>query len=50
MRSRRECGSGVQSLQTEIEHLRARLGAGGRALYDLRPGDPGCFAWSGDNP
>ncbi|MFD3657658.1 hypothetical protein [Streptomyces sp. NPDC058620] len=27
-----------------------RFGPGGRALYDLRPGDPGHFDWVSDMP
>jgi hypothetical protein len=37
--------SGV-ALPTEL----GRFGAGGRALYDPRPGDPERFDWSGDSP
>ncbi len=33
-------------LSTEL----GRFGAGGRALYDPRPSDPGRFDWSGDSP
>ncbi|MGW2286968.1 hypothetical protein [Streptomyces phaeochromogenes] len=34
------------ALSTEL----GRFGAGGRALYDPRPGDPSRFDWSGDSP
>ncbi|MDO0924289.1 hypothetical protein QQY24_02260 [Streptomyces sp. TG1A-8] len=40
-----EIGAGV-SLPTEL----GAFGAGGRALYDPRPGDRGRFDWSGDCP
>lgn len=44
-RGRDAIGSGVV-LGTEL----GRFGAGGRALYDPRPGDPGRFDWTGDAP
>lgn len=34
------------ALETEL----GRYGAGGRSLYDPRPGDAGHFDWSGDTP
>lgn len=34
------------ALETEL----GRYGAGGRSLYDPRPGDPGRLDWSGDTP
>ncbi|MFH9672137.1 hypothetical protein ACH4L5_07615 [Streptomyces sp. NPDC017405] len=34
------------ALSTEL----GRFGAGGRALYDPRPGDPGRWDWTGDAP
>ncbi|MER5757230.1 hypothetical protein [Streptomyces sp. NPDC002088] len=34
------------ALPTEL----GQFGAGGRALYDPRPGDAGRFDWSGDSP
>ncbi|MGW7052272.1 hypothetical protein [Streptomyces sp. NPDC054887] len=37
--------SGV-ALETEL----GQFGAGGRALYDPRPGDPCRWDWSGDAP
>ncbi|MET9440692.1 hypothetical protein [Streptomyces sp. NPDC006610] len=40
-----ETGVGV-ALATEL----GRFGAGGRALYDPRPGDPARFDWTGDAP
>lgn len=40
-----ELGTGV-ALPTEL----GRFGGGGRALYDPRPGDRGCWDWSGDTP
>ncbi|MGW0548709.1 hypothetical protein [Streptomyces altiplanensis] len=40
-----ETATGV-ALQTEL----GRFGAGGRAMYDPRPGDPRRFDWSGDTP
>ncbi|MGW0337909.1 hypothetical protein ACWD0J_40025 [Streptomyces sp. NPDC003011] len=40
-----ESGTGV-SLRTEL----GQFGAGGRALYDPRPGDPARWDWSGDSP
>lgn len=40
-----ELGTGI-ALQTEL----GRFGAGGRAVYDPRPGDPRRFDWSGDSP
>ncbi|MGW3209041.1 hypothetical protein [Streptomyces sp. NPDC001135] len=33
-------------LQTEL----GQFGAGGRAMYDPRPGDPARFDWTGDTP
>lgn len=38
--------AGGAALSTEL----GRFGAGGRALYDPRPGDPSRFDWSGDSP
>lgn len=40
-----EVDTGV-ALATEL----GQFGAGGRALYDPRPGDPARFDWSGDIP
>ncbi|MEU1010947.1 hypothetical protein [Streptomyces sp. NPDC005890] len=40
-----EVDTGV-ALATELE----QFGAGGRAMYDPRPGDPAGFPWSGDIP
>jgi hypothetical protein len=40
-----EVDTGV-ALATEL----GQFGAGGRALYDPRPGDPDCWDWSGDTP
>ncbi|WP_461025748.1 hypothetical protein [Streptomyces sparsus] len=40
-----EISTGV-ALLTEL----GQYGAGGRALYDPRPGDPTRFDWSGDTP
>ncbi|GGZ08965.1 hypothetical protein GCM10010300_61030 [Streptomyces olivaceoviridis] len=40
-----EVGTGV-ALATEL----GRFGAGGRAMYDPRPGDPTRFDWAGDTP
>ncbi|MEU6509045.1 MULTISPECIES: hypothetical protein [unclassified Streptomyces] len=40
-----ELGPGV-ALATEL----GRFGAGGRALYAPRPGDPRRFDWAGDAP
>ncbi|MFE9445832.1 hypothetical protein ACFYO2_44555 [Streptomyces sp. NPDC006602] len=40
-----EIDTGV-ALQTEL----GRFGAGGRAMYDPRPGDRRRFDWSGDTP
>jgi len=40
-----EADTGV-ALSTEL----GQFGAGGRAMYDPRPGDPPCFDWSGDTP
>ncbi|MCB8901980.1 MULTISPECIES: hypothetical protein [unclassified Streptomyces] len=34
------------ALETEL----GRYGAGGRSLYDPRPGDPSRLDWSGDTP
>ncbi|MFF8727182.1 hypothetical protein ACF073_11905 [Streptomyces sp. NPDC015171] len=34
------------ALPTEL----GRFGAGGRAVYTPRPGDPGRFDWTGDTP
>jgi hypothetical protein len=43
--TRDDLGTGV-ALPTEL----GRFGAGGRALYDPRPGTPDRFDWSGDSP
>ncbi|GAA3041545.1 MDR/zinc-dependent alcohol dehydrogenase-like family protein [Streptomyces glomeratus] len=43
--TRDEIGTGV-ALPTEL----GRFGAGGRAVYDPRPGDQRRFDWSGDIP
>ncbi|MGW0209646.1 hypothetical protein ACWDZ8_28965 [Streptomyces sp. NPDC003233] len=40
-----EIDTGV-ALPTEL----GQFGAGGRAVYDPRRGDPGRFDWSGDRP
>ncbi|GAA4329966.1 hypothetical protein GCM10023086_59340 [Streptomyces venetus] len=40
-----EAGTGV-ALPTEL----GQFGAGGRAIYDPRPGDPGRLDWTGDTP
>ncbi|MGW2778686.1 hypothetical protein ACWC4C_40435 [Streptomyces olivaceoviridis] len=40
-----EVGAGA-ALPTEL----GRFGAGGRAMYDPRPGDPTRFDWAGDTP
>ncbi|WP_344585294.1 hypothetical protein [Streptomyces lunalinharesii] len=40
-----EVETGV-ALQTEL----GQFGAGGRATYHPRPGDPACFDWTGDTP
>ncbi|CAM5555951.1 MULTISPECIES: hypothetical protein [Streptomyces] len=44
-RPHEEVGTGV-ALATEL----GRFGAGGRAMYDPRPGDPTRFDWAGDTP
>ncbi|MES4888742.1 hypothetical protein [Streptomyces sp. NPDC096012] len=43
--TRGEIGTGV-ALPTEL----GRFGAGGRAMYEPRPGDPRRFDWTGDLP
>ncbi|MBD0424499.1 hypothetical protein AB0L35_20955 [Streptomyces sp. NPDC052309] len=43
--TRDETDAGV-ALRTEL----GRFGAGGRAVYEPRPGDPRRFDWSGDSP
>ncbi|MEU7336881.1 hypothetical protein [Streptomyces sp. NPDC007074] len=40
-----ETSTGVV-LETEL----GRFGAGGRAIYDPRPGGGACWDWSGDTP
>ncbi|EFL37061.1 conserved hypothetical protein [Streptomyces viridochromogenes DSM 40736] len=44
-RTHGEVDTGV-ALPTEL----GQFGAGGRAIYDPRPGDPGRFDWTGDTP
>jgi len=44
-RTRDEPGTGV-ALSTEL----GQFGAGGRAMYDPRPGDAARFDWAGDTP
>ncbi|MEU6184172.1 hypothetical protein [Streptomyces coeruleorubidus] len=43
--TRDEVDAGV-ALATEL----GQFGAGGRAMYDPRPGDPLRFDWTGDTP
>ncbi|MFG3207319.1 hypothetical protein [Streptomyces sp. NPDC048192] len=43
--TRQEAGTGV-ALSTEL----GQFGAGGKAVCDLRPGDPGRFDWTSDTP
>ncbi|MFJ5534718.1 hypothetical protein [Streptomyces sp. NPDC093261] len=43
--TRDEVGTGV-ALETEL----GRFGAGGRTMYDPRPGDSRRFDWTGDTP
>ncbi|WPO76545.1 MULTISPECIES: hypothetical protein [unclassified Streptomyces] len=43
--TRGEVATGV-ALPTEL----GQFGAGGRVMYDPRPGDPSRFDWTGDTP